>query len=320
MRDTKMCVDGIVVSLAALNGLGRLVASTDDRSLLDDIERRLSEFETRLPDYRVSLRHFAVWSQNGNSIDQLAHDGQRFKGGLLGPTIMRVWSTYRILRHGGEVRDLKGLAAIASREESTRFLDERTRTRRRDTSEFLNMDQREVYVLGTFNVIDAYRATQLAIQLQRWRLTHAAYPRDMSLVAAPERVRGLTYTATTSGKGYKLTGYQKFFAPRCTRQRVMIWLYGMSMVKVTFTLDERTVSRLRQTAARANKPQSQVIREAVNDYADRVGKLSEAERIRMLAALDAIVNRKPARTAADVDEELGTIRAARRGGGRRHRA
>ena len=92
------------------------------------------------------------------------------------------------------------------------------------------------------------------------------------------------------------------------------------MVKVTFTLDDRTVSRLRQAAARANKPQSQVVREAVNDYADRVGRLSEAERIRMLAALDTIVSRKPTRTAADVDGELRAIRAARRSGGRRHRA
>ncbi len=92
------------------------------------------------------------------------------------------------------------------------------------------------------------------------------------------------------------------------------------MVKVTFTLDDRTVSRLRQAAARVNKPQSQVVREAVNDYADRVGRLSEAERIRMLAALDTIVSRKPARTATDVDQELREIRAARRSGGRRHRA
>ena len=92
------------------------------------------------------------------------------------------------------------------------------------------------------------------------------------------------------------------------------------MVKVTFTLDDRTVSRLRQAAARANKPQSQVVREAVNDYADRVGRLSEAERIRMLAALDTIVSRKPTRTAADVDGELRAIRAARRSGGRGHRA
>jgi predicted transcriptional regulator len=94
----------------------------------------------------------------------------------------------------------------------------------------------------------------------------------------------------------------------------------MSMVKVTFTLDDRTVSRLRQTAIRANKPQSQVVREAVNDYADRVGRLSEAERIRTLATLDAIVSRKPTRTSADVDHELRAIRTARRGGGRRHRS
>jgi predicted transcriptional regulator len=92
------------------------------------------------------------------------------------------------------------------------------------------------------------------------------------------------------------------------------------MVKVTFTLDERTVSRLRQAAARTNKPQSQVVREAVNDYADRVGHLSESERIRALATLDAIVKRKPIRTAADVDRELRSIRSARRSGGRRHRA
>jgi len=92
------------------------------------------------------------------------------------------------------------------------------------------------------------------------------------------------------------------------------------MVKVTFTLDDRTVSRLRQAAARANKPQSQVVREAVNDYADRFGRLSESERIRALATLDAIVQRKPTRTAADVDRELRSIRSARRSGGRRHRA
>ena len=94
----------------------------------------------------------------------------------------------------------------------------------------------------------------------------------------------------------------------------------MGMVKVTFTLDDRTVSRLRQTAERANKPQSQVVREAVNDYADRVGRLSEVERIRMLAALDAIVSRTPTRASSEVDHELRAIRAARRTGGRRHRS
>jgi predicted transcriptional regulator len=92
------------------------------------------------------------------------------------------------------------------------------------------------------------------------------------------------------------------------------------MVKVTFTLDDRTVSRLRQASARTNKPQSQIIRDAVNDYADRIGRLSEAERVRTLAALDAIVRKKPTRSSADVDRELQSIRMARRGGGRRHRS
>jgi len=92
------------------------------------------------------------------------------------------------------------------------------------------------------------------------------------------------------------------------------------MVKVTFTLDDHTVARLRQAAERLNKPQSHVVRDAVRDYADRVGRLSEHERLRMLSALDAIVKRKPTRSTADVDRELREIRVARRSGGRRHRA
>ena len=90
------------------------------------------------------------------------------------------------------------------------------------------------------------------------------------------------------------------------------------MVKVTFTLDDHTVRRLRQTATRLNKPQSQVVREALDDYAARVGRLSEQERLRMLAALDEIARRRPTRRAADVDRELREIRITRRGGGRRH--
>jgi hypothetical protein len=47
--------------------------------------------------------------------------------------------------------------------------------------------------------------------------------------------------------------------------------------------------------------------------------LSEHERLRMLSALDAIVARKPTRSAADVDRDLRDIRTARRASGRRHR-
>ena len=51
------------------------------------------------------------------------------------------------------------------------------------------------------------------------------------------------------------------------------------MVKMTFTLDDATVARLRHSAVRLAKPQSEIVREAIRDYADRVGRLSEQERL-----------------------------------------
>ena len=89
-----------------------------------------------------------------------------------------------------------------------------------------------------------------------------------------------------------------------------------AMVKVTFTLDDQTVERLRRTAARLAKPQSYVVREAVREYEMRSTKLSDEERGRMLAAVDRMVQEPPTRTAAEVDVELGEIRASRRQWGR----
>ena len=90
-----------------------------------------------------------------------------------------------------------------------------------------------------------------------------------------------------------------------------------SMVKVTFTLDDQTVERLRRTAARLAKPQSHVVREAVREYEARSARLSDEERVRMLAIIDRMVREPPTRTAAEVDAELGEIRASRRRLGRR---
>jgi hypothetical protein len=90
------------------------------------------------------------------------------------------------------------------------------------------------------------------------------------------------------------------------------------MVKVTFTLDDETISSLRRTSARLSKPQSQVVREAVLDYAARAGRLSETERVRMLDTFDKLVPAIPSGSVRKVDRELREIRAARRTGGRRH--
>ncbi len=89
------------------------------------------------------------------------------------------------------------------------------------------------------------------------------------------------------------------------------------MVKMTFTLDDLTVERLRRTASRLAKPQSYVVREAVREYEARSTKLSDEERTRMLAIVDRMVQEPPTRTAAEVDAELEGIRASRRRWGRR---
>ena len=89
---------------------------------------------------------------------------------------------------------------------------------------------------------------------------------------------------------------------------------AIGMATVTFTLDAETVARLRRTAARLSRPQSQVVREAIRDYDGRSGKLSEEERRRLLEVFDRVVPAIRPRPARDVDAELKEIRASRRAG------
>ena len=89
------------------------------------------------------------------------------------------------------------------------------------------------------------------------------------------------------------------------------------MVKVTFTLDDETVDRLRRTASRLGRAQSQIVREAVAEYAARADRLSEGERRHLLGVLQGLQAASPTRPASAVDRELRDVRSARRRGGRR---
>jgi len=84
------------------------------------------------------------------------------------------------------------------------------------------------------------------------------------------------------------------------------------MVKMTFTMDEETAEQLRQAASRLRRPQSQIVRQAIRDYADRIGTLSEEERSRLLEIFDHVVPAIPARPLADVESEIAEVRATRR--------
>ena len=88
------------------------------------------------------------------------------------------------------------------------------------------------------------------------------------------------------------------------------------MVKVTFTLDDETVERLRRLASRLGRPRSQVVRESIKEYEARSDRLTEDERRRLLAVMDRIRKAPPTRPQAEVDAELRELRAARRRWGR----
>jgi len=94
----------------------------------------------------------------------------------------------------------------------------------------------------------------------------------------------------------------------------------MATTKVTFTLDQAAISQLQEAAARLAIPKSEVVRAAIAEYYEKIGRLSERERQRLLRAFDELVPRIPERSAAEVDRELTSIRRDRRAGGRRHAA
>ena len=91
------------------------------------------------------------------------------------------------------------------------------------------------------------------------------------------------------------------------------------MIKVTFTFDDQTVETLRRTASRLKKPQSAVVREAIQDYATRSNRLTEDERKHIVKVFDRVIARIPGQFQARADAEVAAIRAVRKMGGRRTR-
>ncbi len=91
----------------------------------------------------------------------------------------------------------------------------------------------------------------------------------------------------------------------------------MAAIKVTFTLDPGTIAKLQDAAEQKGLPKSEVVREAVADYHERLGRLSEKERVAWLKAFDETVPLIPVRADGANEREIAEIRKARRHGGRR---
>jgi predicted DNA-binding protein len=90
----------------------------------------------------------------------------------------------------------------------------------------------------------------------------------------------------------------------------------MAKVKATFTLDQATIKRLQLASERLGRPKSQIVREAIHNYTEHLGRLTEEERVRMLRVIDEMVPMIPKRPVEEVEAELKDIREARRRGWR----
>ena len=79
------------------------------------------------------------------------------------------------------------------------------------------------------------------------------------------------------------------------------------MVEMTFTLDDATAARLRQSATRLDKSLREVVSEAIDDYSERVWRLGEREKGNLLKVVNEIM---PNLTAGS--DETGEHRGHRR--------
>jgi hypothetical protein len=91
-------------------------------------------------------------------------------------------------------------------------------------------------------------------------------------------------------------------------------------VKATFTFDEATIRRIAEASARLGRPKSQIVREAIHEYHERLDRLSDRQRDSMLRDFDALAPAIPARARTDVNRELREVRRARRTAGTRRQS
>jgi hypothetical protein len=88
-------------------------------------------------------------------------------------------------------------------------------------------------------------------------------------------------------------------------------------VKRTFVLDDASAAFLDRAAVRLGMPKSQVVREALRLYGAQLGRLTDEERDKALAAFDRAIADVPERPRAEVQAELEELTASRRKGGRK---
>lgn len=88
-------------------------------------------------------------------------------------------------------------------------------------------------------------------------------------------------------------------------------------MRATFSIDSATDAALRRLADSLGISKSAVVRQGVLDLAQRADRLSEGERLRLMAVLRTWMATPANRERSEALRELKAVRTARREGGRR---
>lgn len=88
-------------------------------------------------------------------------------------------------------------------------------------------------------------------------------------------------------------------------------------MRATFSIDSATDAALRRLAETLGVSKSAVVRQGVLDLAQRADRLSEGERLRLMAVLRTWMATPPQRQRSDALRELSAVSKARREAGRR---
>jgi hypothetical protein len=207
MGDDGMAAAGMGGAGEHLQALTKLITTTADPHLLDELARDLSRFDGHLPDGRLGLRRMRLWLENAISSDELADGGERFRGVAGVP--FRTWVAWRLWHEDVLLNDFRNLTTIATRGDGVTLVDTLKRDADHSHDEIVrtvDLHREALIAISAFDLVSIYRAAQIAIRLQEWHIEHGVYPADASVFGLPLDVYSLRYEVAGHGHGYKLIG------------------------------------------------------------------------------------------------------------------
>ena len=199
-----MNVAGLASTKLALEALGRLVGSIDDKDSLHTIRTEVAKLDGHLPTLRSGLRLIRIWV--GNSlIDEAKAYVATHEAGLgriLPWSIPAAWrfaqsaSLLRLLDRAIEVGD------PAARRQIAHAIDAHPARSPRMVVNAELPAQWDELVGDASRLTRQLASVQLGIQLQEWYLGHGAYPDDLTPLQWRDATNRMRYTRSPDGQGY----------------------------------------------------------------------------------------------------------------------